>query len=215
METDPNRQICRSVPDAVQYPSPWTKETEDTFVIPDATIQSMSTCGLLDSWLNHPLRLLGPWCTECSSLEIQGVTRFNDMLANDKIAVELLGRSDYMPVLAAKYMSVIAQKEEKTGRIQCFEMFLANDACISAMDGDERRRFLVMALKMIEKEKEHANETRHIMVGIMKAYNYTPFLEETTSEKYHNGFDEWLEGYNICRFDVVEKYARQFLNEYL
>ncbi|MDR2139808.1 MAG: hypothetical protein LBP50_09705 [Tannerella sp.] len=216
-------QICHSTPDAILYPSPWTKEMEETFVIPDATIQSMSTCGLLDSWLNHPRRQQGPWCSVCSSLKIRGVTRFNEMLANDRIAMELLSRNDCVPVLAARYLSVIVQKEEKAGKVQCLEMLLANDACISAMNRDERRRFLVMALKMTEKETGRANETRHILVGIMKAFNYTPFLEEAASEKYHqsffenqgNGFDEWLEGYTICRFDAVEKYARQFLNESL
>ncbi|MDR1919856.1 MAG: hypothetical protein LBQ65_09460, partial [Tannerellaceae bacterium] len=118
----------------------------------------------------------------------------------------------------AKYQSVIEQKAEQSGWQACFEMLLASDICLSILNDEYRIQFLRMALEMADREKTHLVETRHIMLAIMKADNYTPFLTE--AEKYYefgdtqrSGLSEWLRGYDVCGFDVVEKYAKQFINE--
>lgn len=213
------QEICGPVSDIIQYPIPWTSKVEESFVIPDETIHSMNICGLLETWLGHPKRVLGPWCTTCSDLSVTGVSRFNNAIANDKVMIELFDRDDCVPVLLSKYQWIIRQNGEKTGIIQCFEMLLASDLFMSKLSAKERIQLMEMALKMLEKNSEQVTELRHIMVAIMKAFNYTPFLTEV--EKYHvsfidghrTGFSEWVSGYDVCGYDVVEKYAKQFINK--
>jgi hypothetical protein len=212
------KYICSSVSDAIEYPETWTNEMAEVFVIPDETIRLMSTCGLLETCLSHPQKVLGPWNTLSSSLNYPGVSAFNNEIKNDKVVIELFSRTDCVFVLATKYLSMIEQKEEKTPIERCFEMLIASDLCMSILNEEERNQFMIMALKMMERDKEHVNETRHIMVAIMKVCNYISFLKE--AEKYpvsfidgqRTGFSEWLNGYDVCSYDIVEKYARHFLN---
>jgi hypothetical protein len=214
------QQICADISNVVQYPSPWTKEAEETFIIPDETICSMNSCELIETWLTHPDRVLGPWCVLCSNLSYPGVTYFNNRVFNDRVLKELFERNDYVSILTARYLSVIEQNNENLKIVECLEMLLASDICMSALTDDEQLQLLIMALKKIENDKAHGKTTRHIMVAVMIAYNYTPFINEKNnyympysvkSEK--NGFNEDTFGYVICDFDVVEQYAKQFLNE--
>lgn len=221
------KKICGNFSDGIQYPANWTIADAKTFVVNDETIRSMSTCGLLDSYLTHPERVLGPWCVWCSYSLLPGVTDFNNMVNNDKILKEFLGRDNCVEVLAARYLSMIEQGEEVIGRKKCLEMLIASDACISLLKEEDRVQFMMMALKMMTREKELLKEPRHILVAIMKASNYTPFLTEASEEgKYsafktedgvgyaqRNGLSEHTWGYDICVYDVVEKYAKRFLND--
>jgi hypothetical protein len=209
--------ICHSAQDAIQYPVPWTKEMEERFVIPDETIQMMSSCGLLETWYTHPQRVSGPWCSTCSDLKVPGVSLFNRAVANDRVVAELFEREDGVSVLFSGYQSLAGRKGEKSGNELCFEMLLASDLCMSVLNDDERIQLVKMALKMFERNKEQVNETRHILVAVMKTFDYTPFMEDVKNysvpfiEGPRDGFSEWLTGYDICSFNVVENYAKQFL----
>lgn len=214
--------ICGPTPDAVRYPEPWTKEVMETFIIPAETIRTMSSCGLLETCLANPDCLMGPWNTISSDLNFPGISAFNSTVRNNKVVAELLKRNDCFTVLTAKYQFIIEQKTEKSGKEQYFEMFLASDACMSVLSNEERIQFMNMALEMIERDKTLIIETRHILVAVMKSFNYMPFLVEAEKNQYavfsfadksRNGFSEWLKGYDICSYDVVEKYAKRFLNE--
>ncbi|SFK46215.1 hypothetical protein SAMN05216357_102252 [Porphyromonadaceae bacterium KH3CP3RA] len=221
------QQRCGSVSDGIQYPANWTIKDAEAFVVSDETIRSMSTCGLLDTYLTHPERVLGPWCEVCSYSLHPGVTEFNNMVNNDKILKEIFGRNNCVEVLASRYLSMIEQGEEVIGRKKCLEMIIASDACISLLKEEERVQFMMMALKMMNREKKLLKEPRHILVAIMKAGNYTPFLTEASKDgKYsafktedgvgdpqRNGLSENTWGYDICVYDVVEKYAKRFLND--
>jgi hypothetical protein len=213
--------ICRN-PDAIQYPSPWTKEASEKFVISDKKIRSMSTCGLVETWYTHPERVAGPWCAICSNLNIPGVTLFNDQIAEDKVLVELFSRADCILVLAAKYREIIDQEKEKAGRELSLDVLLSSNIFISMLSGEDRILFMEMALEMKERPIPGINETRHLMVAIMKACNYIPFMKY--AEEYvfdgqygypaevQNGFVECLHGYRICESDKVEQYAEEFMN---
>jgi len=214
-------QICGSASDAILFTEPWTEEIVKSYCIEDEIIQAMSTCGLLKTYIEHPLNVVMPFSTISSNLDYPRITNFNAKINQDKIVLELLERNDFVPALAAKYLSMIEQKGEKTNQEQHFEMLVASDTCFSMLKDKERIQFLVMALKMMGKDPSRVIETRHIMVAVMKGFNYTAFLTE--AEKYHRtgvsdadrrtGFSEWSGGYDVCSFDVVEKYAKQFLNE--
>ncbi|MDR1556480.1 MAG: hypothetical protein LBS88_05535 [Tannerellaceae bacterium] len=209
--------------DAIQYPEPWTAEVSKTFVIPDKTIRRMSTCGLLEAYLRCPDRGFDPWCIICSDLNVGGVARFNDMVNNDRVVVELFKRKDCIPVLMTKFQSVIVRHDGKEGRGKnaCLEMLLASDLCMSVLnDANAQRSLMEMALEMASANETHIREVRHIMVAIMKKCNYTPFLEEAVKDHpsytigtYLPGLTEWMYGYIICRSDIVEKYAKKFLSE--
>ena len=212
---------CISATDAIKYPEPWTLEVAETFVISDETILSMSTCGLLQTWLDYPPRALGPWCTYCSNLNLPGITIFNNDLQADNIAMELVGRNDCVTVLMSKYLSIIKTKEKPSGKERTFEMLLASDICMSVLNEKEKILFMAMALEKMSYETDPVNETCHIMVAIMQACNFTPFLEEVGKN-----LRETMLGYTISNAsdgllhtglgdfsDIIEKYAKQFLNE--
>ena len=44
---------CSSPDDAIFYPSPWTKETSNSFIIPAAKLESISTCGLIQTFFKR------------------------------------------------------------------------------------------------------------------------------------------------------------------
>jgi hypothetical protein len=199
---------CSSIKDAIKYPDSWTFEVAETFIIPDETVLSMSTCGLLKTWMDYPERVLGPWCTLCSNSKIPGVTRFNDILQTDKVTVELFKRGDCASVLASKYLSCIKANKERDGLQASFEMLLASDMCMAVLNKDEKILFMAMALEKMGNKNDHI-ETRHIMVAIMRTCNYTPFLNDVKTK-----WDENIGGYDICYNDMIEKYAKQFLDEH-
>lgn len=86
------KKIVGIFSDGMQYPANWTIADAKAFVVSDETIRSMSTCGLLDSYLTHPERVLGLWCMWCSYSLLPGVTDFNNKISNDKILKEFFDR---------------------------------------------------------------------------------------------------------------------------
>jgi hypothetical protein len=199
-----HQAICESVTDAIVYPAPWTEKIAETFIISDETIHAMSTCGLLKTWWDYPLRLLGPWCTSCSNSKLHGVSSFNNSLHTDIVAMELFKREDCVTVLMNKYLSVIRENKEPTNPQVSFEMLLASDMCMSILNEKEKIQLMAIALK----NAKRSTETRHIMAAIMKACAYEPFLNDVGTN-----WEESTYGYEICFTDTVEKYAKQYLNE--
>ena len=211
--------VCTSVQDAVKYPEPWTAEVAATFVIPDETVHSMSTCGLLETLLEHPTnRMLGPWCTICSSLSYPGVTNFNQVLQGNKVAIELFKRSDCASVLASKYLDFIKNKKEISGQIKYFEMLLSSDMCMGTLSETEKIQLIAMALERTKYDEERVNETCHIMIAIMQSCDYAPFCEEVSPKLQETTF-----GYTLSEdaysnlvgsyTDLIIRYAKQFLND--
>lgn len=216
---------CPKISDAVEYPESWRPISPvETFEFPDETIRSMSTCGLLETWLNQPYRnALGPWCVHCSYLYYTGFYSFNVGLSMDKTSVELFERNDCAVVLINKYLSFIKAKEKPSGRLQSFELLLASDKSMSVLSKKEKSQVMAIALKKIGYEKKQVNETCHIIVAIMLTCDYTPFcedigskLEDTTYGYTFNNTDSQVFGTGFSsdyHADIIVKYAKQFLNE--
>ena len=201
--------VCESVTDAAIYPVPWTFD----FVITDETVCAMSTCGLLETLLTHPRNKISAWSYPSSSIYFPAFATFNEELCANNVAVELFKREDCFLVLASKYISFlnVDLENEYVPYISYFQILLASDLCMDSLDEIEKIQLTAMALERIKisiKNENHAKDTRHIMAVIMRDFNYAPFMEEVGAE--------WLDmlwGYQICYFDVVEKYAIQFLND--
>ena len=200
---------CPSVMDAIKYPEYMSESELTNFVIEDETIRSMSTCGLLETLLDHPYnRLLGPWCTICSNNNLPGITMFNSSIMENPIAIELFKREDCFSALTYKYLLVIKEKKEHRGQIAYLEMLLASDLCMLVLTESAKIQLVAMALEKAKNKSEliRTGETNHIMAVIMRDLKYTPFLDEVGTE-----WVEWTFGYVICQTDVVEKYAKEFL----
>ena len=56
----PYQNVCPSVTGAV-VPESVDRNVLENFVIPEETIRSMTTCGLLETLLEYPFNRLGPW----------------------------------------------------------------------------------------------------------------------------------------------------------
>ena len=204
--------VCTSVADAFIFPENWTREDLDNFAnLPDAIFCSMSTCGLLKTLLEHPTnRMTGPWCFYCNSNDLPGVTMFNNKLRSDKVVVELFERDDCFSVLASKYLTIIKEKKEIDFQIRYFEMLLASDMCMTALNEKEKIMLMAMAMALGKKgyDTDFLSSTPYIMIAIMRACNYTPFINEVSSNLV-----ECTWGYcNINEYDIL-KYAERFLNE--
>ena len=237
--------VCPSVTDAVKYPEPWNEDIDRAFVITDETIRTISTCGLLETMLTNPsrythdkseLRLI-PWFQEFSSYSNSLITMFNAQLGKDPMAVELFKRSDCFSVLASKYLTFIKKEKERlpenkepnstatlrSNYFPYFEMLLASDLCLSALNETEIIQIMAMALAYEEKAKyiDFVAETYNIMVAIMLWCNYAPFVNEV-GPRLREGFfgyyltdTEWpiLSTYSTERddLDIILKYAKEFL----
>ena len=226
--------VCTPVTDALQYPEPWNVDVERTFVIPDETIRSMSTCGLLVTLLEDPsIHAKKPWCTYCSSWYNSGVTIFNNELQTNKVAVELFERNDCFPVLASEYLTnlTLVLEEIAPGIYKCpekgicnmayFEMLLASDMNISALSEKEEIQLMAMALERTKHAKDIIT-TCHILIAIMKSYQYAPFVKdiEPRLTETTNGYTmstpydsiQYI-GLGAPHINLILEYAKQFLNE--
>jgi hypothetical protein len=226
---------CDAAVDAFLHPEDWST----SYMIPAETISVMGTCELLSSYFNYQKTLSGPWCFICGRQDIPGFTLFNRFIYGFGIPVYFIpaieleptiveffsrNRDDCANALASTYLWLIDHTVlgQKTGKEACLELMIASDMSMTVLDENTKKEFMLMALMMADKFPEQARETRHIMVSVMKSENYTPFLTEAELEKYvvteghyESGLTEWLCGYIICRYNVVEKFARQYLTEKL
>ena len=65
---EPIKNVCKSAADAFKFPVDWTKKDLDYYDnLTEIFFRSMSTCGLLETQLEHPLNRLGPWASFCWS----------------------------------------------------------------------------------------------------------------------------------------------------
>jgi len=207
---DIHKNACTSITDAIKLPEKWSKEDCDNFAnLPAETFYSMSTCGLLETLLDYPFnRLQGPWCSTCSDSNLPGVTMFNDKLRRDKVVTELFGRDDCFSVLASEYLRIIEDERESGAQIKYFETLLSSDMCMLALNKNEKVKLMAMALKRGMGETEFLMNSSYIMIAIMKAFNYPPFMK-----KVNANLKEYTFGYsNLNDYDIL-KYAKIFLNE--
>ena len=204
------QNVCTSITDAIKLPENWNKEDLDNFAnLPAETFYSMSTCGLLETLLDHPTnRMNGPWCMTCSDSNLPGVTMFNDKLRTDKVAIEFFGRNDCFSVLASKYLLIIGDKRELDAQIQYFEMLLSSDMCMLAMNKNEKVKLMAMALERGKGKTEFLRSSAYIMIATMKAFNYPPFMNEVNANLI-----ESTSGYSNLNDYNILKYAKDFLNE--
>ena len=231
-----NQTVCSGLaPDRIVYPVPYTAEVEKRFEIPDETVTAMSTCGLLDSYLNFPPRVLGPWCHWCSFYPqpLAEIYWFADK--RDKVVVELISREDCIRIISERYANMVHTRNMYyygnddphfhgwKGVLQCFEMLIASNIFLEKLNEREMKNFMVMALKVLEIRNKNTDElgapfeTRHIMANIMLASKFEPFLEEFGVVEIPG--DTYF-GYTICSMvddsgiGIVEKYARQYLKNF-
>jgi hypothetical protein len=228
---------CDAAADAFLHPEDWGMD----YMIPAEAISAMSTCKLLSSYLHYARRRIGPWCSLCSSLNIPGFTLYNrdiygfgyptpfvPAIELEPTVVEFFKRDDCAGVLASTYLwlieNIVLEEDvpSRGARLACLEWLIASDMSMAILDQNAKIEFMLMALKMIDKFPEQENGTRHIMVSVMKSENYMPFMAEAELEKYvliqnhyESGLTEYQGGYIICRYDVVENFARQYLTEKL
>ena len=177
---------CISPKDAVVYPEPWTQEVAATFTIPQATIENMSTCGLIQTFLNHPSAILGPWCNYCSGGD--GIIYFNSIITLNPVPAELLTRDDAFDLLLFR-LSLTKQQAEK---------------------------LLVVSLKISETSEKKwgyfLNANTHIMVSALISLQYEAFLNDSCFASGSLKTDLW--GYRICHDTpgLIVKYVRDYLN---
>jgi len=220
------QNVCTTVEDAVKLPEPWNVDVARTFIIPDETIRSMSTCGLLDTYLTFP-SYPDP---NGGNFFNPAITEFNANLQENKVALALFERSDYFPVLASKYLTCIKEikQMEKNSHDRIFEdvddleWLLASDMCMKVTDEKEKNQLMAMALAFEEKSKINGHillNSYNIMIAIMLWCDYDPFIKEIGPR-----IREGAGGYYLIRddgsdviigsdIDLILKYANEFLNE--
>ena len=219
-----HQNVCPSVTDAVKYTELWISEIGNSFDIGCETFSSMSTCGLLETWLNHPSHnhSWSPWCLHCSNLAFPGFFNFNTEVSKDKVLVEFFKRTDCVPVLESQYISLIIEKAKPSGRQQCFELLLASDKCMDETNEKEKIKLMAMALQKMKYEQKDVNGTCHLMVSIMRSCKYAPFEKEIcqkledsvygyTFRNLENGV--YYIGFQDYHAEIIIKYAKQFLKE--
>jgi len=211
---------CSGIDDTIPYPRPWTKETADTFKISEARLQNTSTCGLIQTFFNQPWNVLGPWCTICSNLSINGIEYFNDRLKNDPVICELLSRDDALNKLIGKYVDLIknlTDMEINPGCLHSFEILLASESINEFLTETASDDLLILSLKMIEIKKGNnifnyessLAITRHIMTNILLKKKYKPFLSACLK---NGSLETYIYGYKVCyEGDKVENFAKMYL----
>ena len=177
---------CISPKDAVVYPEPWTQEVAATFTIPQATIENMSTCGLIQTFLNHPSAILGPWCNYCSGGD--GIIYFNSIITLNPVPVELLTRDDAFDLLLLRYINMMKELEGKdleivnTGLADNIAMILASDNIRLSLTKQQAEKLLVVSLRISETFEKKCGvilgHNAHIMVSALISLQYEAFLND-------------------------------------
>ncbi len=212
---------CISPKDAVVYPEPWTQEVAATFTIPQATIENMSTCGLIQTFLNHPSAILGPWCNYCSGGD--GIIYFNSIITLNPVPVELLTRDDAFDLLLLRYINMMEEllKENDPEKVSTWladniAMILASDNIRLSLTKQQAEKLLVVSLKISETSEKKwgcfLNANTHIMVSALISLQYEAFLNDSCFASGSLKTDLW--GYRICHDTpgLIVKYVRDYLN---
>ena len=213
-----SNEACSSAVDAILYPSPWTKEESEKFTKAETQLKNTSTYGLIQTYFNQPWNILGPWCSICSDLFMNGVNYFNNRVNQDKVMNELFTREDVLKKLIGRYVYIIqnlSSMEAHPGYLDSFEMLLASDQMNKILTDTASDELIVLALKMISLKKDNTEfknnvaSTRHIIANCLLRNQFTPFL----SAYLKNGSLETnLYGYTVCNEDgKIEDYARMYL----
>ena len=211
---------CISPKDAVVYPEPWTQEVADTFTIPQATIENMSTCGLIQTFLNHPSAILGPWCSYCSGGD--GIIYFNSKITLNPVPAELLTRDDAFDLLLLRYINMMDEllkendpEEINTWLADNIAMILASDNIRLSLTKQQAEKLLVVSLKISDRfEKKWGgflNANAHIMVSALISLQYEAFLNDPCFAS--GSLKTYLWGYRICSENpgLIVKYVRDYL----
>ena len=238
----PYLNVCDSVTDAVilDLPEKGWKLREDPWIIDDDTVRSMSTCGLLETMMLHRhAPSIFPFDHNVSQdLRFPGVVHFNRNLWNNKVAVEFFKREDCISVLASKYLSLMPATmiDANYSYLQWMlvvEMLMSSDMCMSLLSEKEKILFMAMALERakilfieigsdLDRYAVYLRGTYHIMIAVMKLYNYTPFMEEVWPKirDWRNGysFDPMEEslfstGIIYAQIGIIIHYAKQFYQQ--
>jgi len=224
------QNVCTTVEDAVKLPEPWNVDVARTFVISDETIRSMSTCGLLDTYLTFP-SYPDP---NGGNFYNPAITEFNSNLRENRVALALFERSDCFPVLASKYLTCIKEIKpiEKNpfdkiwGDIDNLEWLLASDMCMTVSNVKEKNQLMAMALVFEEKSKANDQfwlNSYNIMISIMLWCNYKPFVKEV-GPRIREGAcgyylidsedDQWPSNIlSASHIELILKHAKKFLNK--
>jgi hypothetical protein len=226
------KNVCTKVKDAVKKPEPWNVNVHRAFIIPDETIRSMSTCGLLDTYLTFPSHP----DPNGGNFYNPSITEFNSNLRENKVAIELFDRSDCFPVLAAKYLLCIKEikpPDNKYGpydriwkEADDLERLLASDMCMTVSNTKEKIEFMAMALVYEEKSKANSQfwlESYNLMISIMISCNYKPFVNEVVPRirEGAGGYylidsddDKWPSNcLSASHVELILKHSKEFLNE--
>jgi hypothetical protein len=211
---------CSLADDAIIYPEPWSNEVSETFTISDTRLKNTSTCGLIQTFFNQPWNRLGPWCSFCSNLSLNGVQYFNDRIDRDTVLNELFSREDAKEKMIGKYLGIIQNinsLSEHPGLLYSFELLLSSEKFYSLLRETDCNDIMLLTLSMIEVKKSSSdfnNETslsasRHIIAGILLRKNYEPFI---TACSTNEGLETNLFGYKVCYDNgKVENYAKLYL----
>lgn len=219
-----NPNVCDSITDAIILPVNWTREDCDKYdLLPAETFQAISTCGLLETLLEHPKnRMVGPWCITCNDMFAPGVSLFNAELQMNKAAVELFRRSDCFSVLLSKYLTIskgvtivkdgIGLTIENTNgpfKIDYFGMLLASDLSMEALNENEKVGLMALTLtKEIAGDNNYLYGYLPIAIAIMRSCNFAPFMKNVNDKIVEASI-----GYVNPPMDDIIKYAKIFLRE--
>ncbi len=211
---------CFLVDDAITYPEPWTEEAANTFTVTEDSLNNTSTCGLIQTFLNQPWNILGPWCSTCSNLSMDGMQYFNDRINQDKVISELFSREDGLDKLIGKYVSIIQDLkswEEHPGYLYSYEILLASEKMNEILADTISKELMILSMKMLDIKKGnseflHENSiaiTRHILVNILVQKNFEPLFSDYMADGF---LETFISGYKICYDgDKVETYAKMYL----
>ena len=218
-ELNSSGKECISPKDAVVYPEPWTKEVADTFTIPQATIENMSTCGLIQTFLNHPAAILGPWCNYCSGGD--GIRYFHATINQNPASAELLTRDDAFDLLLFRYINMMKELEGKDleivnpGLANNIAMILASDNIRLSLTKQQAEKLLVVSLRISETSEKKWGyfliANTHIMLSALISLQYEAFLNDPCFSSGSLKTDPW--GYKICHDNpgLIVKYVRDYL----
>jgi hypothetical protein len=219
-----NNLLCSSVEDAIPYPDPWTLTDAQNLTIDETILKNTSTCGLIQTFINQPWNVIGPWCTHCSDLKMNGIEYFNNQINNNGVISELFSREDALYFLIGKYVSIIQDLkawEKHPGYLYSFEMLLASGKMNEILNDTACKELMVLAMKMLD-QKKGSDElgtdssfgiTRHILVNIFLMKQYEPFLSAYAVD---GSIETCISGYNVCYSDTkkIDDFVRNVFEEF-